>query len=167
MALAFWLGRSGGNFLRSLSQRTSHNDCRRRLLTNRSAVRILFGEPLPFHYETLDVLVDGASASPGGNGQYSRNEPLSPDLRQPDCRHTCAALCHFDLNLSVSRLARARLVNWLWSSGMLSKVRTIERRRQREPAFAACAGGGEEHEHGILPRGYGGWGRLQSCSIAD
>src|ERR1019366_4579378 len=77
-------------------------------------------EPLPFHYETLDVLVDGASASPGGNGQYSRNEPLSPDLRQPDCRHTCAALCHFDLNLSVSRLARARLVNWLWSSGMLS-----------------------------------------------
>jgi hypothetical protein len=124
---------------------------------------MLFEEPLPFHYETLDVLVDGASASPGGNGQYSRNEPLSPDLRQPDCRHTCAALCHFDLNLSVSRLARARLVNWLWSSGMLSKVRTIERRRQREPAFAACAGGGEEREHGILPRGYGGWGRLQSA----
>src|ERR1035437_10814525 len=27
-----------------------------------------------------------------------------------------------DLNLSVSRLARARLVNWLWSSGMLSSL---------------------------------------------
>src|ERR1017187_3985909 len=83
----------------------------------------ILAEPLPFHYETLDVLVDGASASPGGNGQYSRNEPLSPDLRQPDCRHTRAALCHFDLNLSVSRLRRARLVNWLCVRSLLRRGR--------------------------------------------
>src|SRR5450759_1339262 len=85
-----WAG-PGASFSGVSLSGLSHNDCRRRLLTNRSAVRILFGEPICFHYETLDVLVDGASASPGGNGQYSRNEPLSPDLRQPDCRHTCAA----------------------------------------------------------------------------
>ena len=93
-------------------------------LTNRLLVRILFAEPIPFHYETLDVLVDGASASPGGNGQYSRNEPLSPDLRRPDCRHTRAALCHFDLNLSVSRLRRARLVTWLWYRECRSQLPT-------------------------------------------
>src|SRR5450756_1397005 len=38
----------------------SHNDCRRRLLTNRSAVRILFGEPNELATNSRFFLVSGA-----------------------------------------------------------------------------------------------------------
>src|ERR1039457_6747066 len=87
-------------------------------------VAIVIGHSVSSALPPLSRVAHGASASPGGNGQYSRNEPLSPELRRPDCRHTRAALCHFDLNLSVSRLRRARLVTWLWYRECRSQLPT-------------------------------------------
>src|SRR5450756_1470934 len=48
----------------------SHNDCRRRLLTNRSAVRILFGEPNELATNSRSFWLAARCPGLAGNGQY-------------------------------------------------------------------------------------------------
>src|ERR1039458_6448336 len=55
----------------------SHNDCRRRLLTNRSAVRILFGEPNNPTTNSLRFWLTARRRGLAGNGQYCGKRLLS------------------------------------------------------------------------------------------
>ena len=89
----------------------SHNDCRRRLLTNRSAVRILFGEPNYLTTNSLPFWLTARRHGLAGNGQYCA-KGLSP-VRQLD-RYPPPDLArwpHSRAPFSVSPITSARLVN--------------------------------------------------------
>src|ERR1019366_5616222 len=74
---AFWQGRPGATFSAGSLSGLSHNDCRRRLLTNRSAVRILFGEPNNPTTNSLSFRLTARQRGFAGNSQYCGKAPLS------------------------------------------------------------------------------------------
>src|SRR5450759_1467408 len=114
---AFWQGRPGATFSAGSLSGLSHNDCRRRLLTNRSAVRILFGEPNYLTTNSLPFWLTARRHGLAGNGQYCA-KGLSP-VRQLD-RYPPPDLArwpHSRAPFSVSPITSARLVNCQAGSG--------------------------------------------------
>src|ERR1019366_2635889 len=89
----------------------SHNDCRRRLLTNRSAVRILFGEPYELATNSRSFWLAARGPGLAGNGQYCGEAVVLwygniARRSKPD-----APLSHSWASFSVSPTGRVLLVN--------------------------------------------------------